>query len=78
MTTIALNCSTKILEGSLNVVKKILHGMMIGWMISRQTQANKAVAEQISKYEHNGENYWDILNELNAKTIAGIEKEFKR
>tara|TARA_B100001287_G_C22567418_1_gene474575 strand:- start:463 stop:621 length:159 start_codon:yes stop_codon:yes gene_type:complete len=52
--------------------------MMIGWMISRQTQANKAVAEQISKYEHNGENYWDILNELNAKTIAGIEKEFKR
>tara|TARA_B100000902_G_scaffold3675_1_gene4701 strand:+ start:23597 stop:23752 length:156 start_codon:yes stop_codon:yes gene_type:complete len=51
---------------------------MIGMMIARQTQANQKVAEQISKYEYNGENYWQILHELNAATINSIQKEFKQ
>ena len=76
MTTIALNYSTKILEGSWNVVKKTLQGIMLGYAIARQTQANRYVAEQISRYEYNGENYWVILNDLNQKTIQELQKEF--
>jgi hypothetical protein len=51
---------------------------MIGMMIARQTQANQLVAEQVSKYEYNGKNYWQILHQLNAATIKNIEKEFKQ
>jgi hypothetical protein len=51
---------------------------MIGMMIARQTQANQEVARQVSKYEYNGKNYWQILHQLNAATISSIEKEFKR
>ena len=76
MTTIALNYSTRILEGSWNVVKKTLQGIMLGYAIARQTQANRYVAEQISRYEYNGENYWVILNDLNQKTIQELQKEF--
>ena len=52
MTTIALNYSTRILEGSWNVVKKTLQGLMLGYAIARQTQANRYVAEQLSRYEY--------------------------
>tara|TARA_B100000085_G_scaffold51411_1_gene44741 strand:+ start:341 stop:502 length:162 start_codon:yes stop_codon:yes gene_type:complete len=50
--------------------------MMIGLMIARQTQANHYVAQQISKYEYNGQEYHRILHELNQSTIAQIHKEF--
>ena len=76
MTTIALNYSTRILEGSWNVVKKTLQGLMLGYAIARQTQANRYVAEQLSRYEYNGENYWVILNDLNQRTIQELQKEF--
>lgn len=76
MTTIALNYSTRILEGSWNVVKKTLQGIMLGYAIARQTQANRYVAEQLSRYEYNGENYWVILNDLNQRTIQELQKEF--
>jgi len=49
---------------------------MIGYMVARQTSANRYVAEQLSKYEYNGENYWVILNDLNKKTINQIHEEF--
>ena len=51
---------------------------MIGMMIARQTQANQKVAEEVSRYEYNGQNYWQILHQLNAATINSIEKEFKQ
>ena len=76
MTTIALNYSTRILEGSWNVVKKTLQGIMLGYAIARQTQANRYVAEQLSRYEYNGDNYWVILNDLNQRTIQELQKEF--
>lgn len=77
MTTIALNYSTKILEGSWKVVKKTLQGIMIGYMIARQSEANKAVAQQmINAGEYRQDDYWTLLNDLNAKTIQSIHKEF--
>lgn len=78
MTTIALNYSKSLLEGLIGSVKKTLQGIMIGIVIARQTQANEYVARQISRYEYNGDNYWQILHELNAKTISKIQKEFGR
>ena len=78
MTTIALNYSTKILEGSWKVVKKTLQGIMIGYMIARQSEANKAVAQQmINAGEYRQDDYWTLLNDLNARTIQSIHKEFK-
>jgi hypothetical protein len=78
MTTIALNYSKSLLEGLFGSVKKTIQGVMIGMMIARQTQANQEVARQVSKYEYNGKNYWQILHQLNAATISSIEKEFKQ
>lgn len=78
MTTIALNYSKSLLEGLFGSVKKTIQGVMIGMMIARQTQANQEVARQVSKYEYNGKNYWQILHQLNAATINSIEKEFKQ
>lgn len=79
MTTIALNYSTKILEGSWNVVKKTLQGLMIGYMIARQTEANRFVVQQlINAGEYQQDMYWTLLQDLNYKTIQQIEKEFGR
>ena len=75
MTTIALSYSKSLLEGLFSIlkivfggVKKTLQGMMIGLMIARQTQANHYIAQQISKYEYNGQEYHRILHELNQST----------
>ena len=79
MTTIALNYSTKILEGSWRVVKKTLQGIMIGYMIARQTEANRVVVQQlINAGEYKQDMYWTLLQDLNYKTIQQIEKEFGR
>lgn len=76
MTTLALNYSTRILEASWNAIKKTFQGIAMGIVIARQTQANHYTAEQISRLEHNGQDYHVILADLNRKTIAQIHKEF--
>ena len=76
MTTLVLNYSQSLLEGFWSGLKKTLQGFMVGYMVARQCQANRYVAEQISRYEYNGENYWVILNDLNQKTIKQIHEEF--
>ena len=76
MTTLVLNYSQSLLEGFWSGLKKTLQGFMVGYMVARQCQANRSVAEQISRYEYNGENYWVILNDLNQKTIKQIHEEF--
>ena len=76
MTTLVLNYSQSLLEGFRNGLKKTLQGIMLGYAIARQQQANQRVAEQISRYEYNGQNYWVILNDLNAKTAEQLRKEF--
>lgn len=83
MTALVLNYSTSLLDGFLsisktvyNVLKKLLQGIMIGWMVSRQTGANQYVAQQLIKYgEYRQEDYHNLLHELNRKTISNIHKE---
>ena len=77
MTTIALNYSRSVLNTLWNGVKKTLQGIMIGWMIARQTQANQHVARQlISHGEYRQDDYWTLVSDLNRKTIQNIHKEF--
>ena len=78
MTTLVINYSQNLLEGFWSGLKSTLKAVMIGYMVARQTSANRYVAEQLSKYEYNGENYWVILNDLNKKTIVQIHKEFDK
>lgn len=78
MTTIALNYSQSLLNGIWRVFKKTLQGMMIGYMIARQTQANQYVAQQlINSGEYRRDEYWILLSSLNQKTIDSIQKEFE-
>ena len=76
MTTLVLNYSQSLFEGFWKGLKNILKGMMIGYMVARQCEANRYVAEQISRYEYNGKDYWIILNDLNQKTMKQIHEEF--
>ena len=78
MTTLVINYSQNLLEGFWSGLKSTLKAVMIGYMVARQTSANRYVAEQLSKYEYNGENYWVILNDLNKKTIDQIHEEFDK
>mgnify|MGYP007029114324 CR=1 FL=1 len=83
MTTIALNYSLNLLDGFLSVlktitngIKKILQGLMIGFMVARQTRANEYVAEQMIRYgEYRKDDYYNLLHELNRKTIENVHKE---
>lgn len=76
MTTAILNYSTSLIDVIIKGLKNTLKAMMIGYMVARQTQANRNVASFISTYEYNGDNYWIILNDLNKKTIKQIHEEF--
>ena len=76
MTTLVLNYSTSLLEGFVKGFKNTLKGFMVGWMIARQAQANRYVAEQISRYEYNGQDYYIILDKLNRRTVKQIHEEF--
>lgn len=81
MTAIALqslNFSGKLLSTLWKGTKKTLQGIMIGWIIARQTQANQHIARQlVDSGEYHREEYWNLLHQLNAKCISSIHKEFK-
>jgi len=78
MTTMVLNYSQSLLEGLWSGLKKTLQGVMIGYMIARQTEANRLVAQQlVNAGEYRQSDYWSLLNDLNARTIQSIHKEFK-
>ena len=76
MTTLVINYSQNLIVEFWSKIKSTLKAVMIGYMVARQTSANRHVAQQLSKYEYNGDNYWMILNDLNKKTIDQIHKEF--
>ena len=80
MTAIALqslNFSGKLLNVFYNGVKKTLQGIMIGWIIARQTQANQHVARQLIDIgEYHSSEYWNLVSDLNTKCIQSIHKEF--
>ena len=79
MTTLVLNYSQSLLNGTLSFFKKALQGMMIGIAISRQCEANKYVAEQMVRTgDWSQDDYYVILQDLNTKSINAIEKEFGR
>ena len=83
MTTIALNYSLSLLDGFLSIlktigngIKKTLHGIMIGFIVARQTKANEYVAEQMIRYgEYRKDEYYNLLHELNKQTIENAHKE---
>lgn len=77
MATAILNYSQSLIEVIINGLKTTLKGMMIGYMVGRQTSANTRVAEfLISTGEYRQQQYWEILNRLNRETIDSIHKEF--
>ena len=77
MTTIALNYSRSLLSTLWNGTKKTLQGMMIGWMLARQSQANQHVARQLIQYgEYPKDEYWNLVAKLNRESIQSIHKEF--
>lgn len=78
MTTLVLNYSQSLLEKIFKGLKNTLQGFMVGWMIARQTAANASIVEtMIRAGEYRKEDYHWLLADLNTRTIAGIEKEFK-
>ena len=80
MTTLALQSlsfSTKILEKLGTFLKKSFQGLVIGYMIARQTQANQKIADQLCRFgEYKRDEYYNVLADLNKRTIAQIQKEF--
>ena len=77
----SLSFSTKVLEKVGTILKKTLQGIMIGWIIARQTQANRYVAQQLiqsGEYNKGEYNYYTLLAELNQKTIDQIHEEFSK
>jgi len=52
---------------------------MIGWMVARQTQANRHIADILirsGEYRKGEHNYYTLLADLNQKTIQNIHKEY--
>jgi hypothetical protein len=78
MTTIALqslNFSGKILEKILNSIKASLRSMMIGYMVGRQKQANRMIAQQlICEYREVGHTVESLTAELDRKTLSSYTK----
>jgi hypothetical protein len=73
-----LNYSQSLLEGLWSGLKKTLQGIMIGYLIARQTEANRLVAQQlVNAGEYRQSDYWSLLNDLNSRTIQSIHREFK-
>ena len=75
MTTLALKATNSVF----NAVKKTLEGIMVGYMIGRQCEANKQVAQQmINVGEYRQDDYYELLSSLNTKCIQSIRAEFGR
>ena len=78
MTTIALNYSQNLLNSFASVLKKTLQGIMIGYILARQTQANARLARiMIHEYRREGHTVDSLTHELNAKTLKSVWAEFK-
>jgi hypothetical protein len=50
---------------------------MIGYMIARQTQANRHVAQLlINSGEYRQHDYYNLVHQLNQKTIESIHEKY--
>jgi hypothetical protein len=73
----SLSFSTKLLNGLFSAIKKTLQGMMVGYILARQSSVNRIVAQQlIDAGEYRQDQYYDVLHKMNQQCIASIHKEF--
>lgn len=79
MTTIALNYSQNLLNGIWSKFKILLQGIMIGYIMARQAQANERIARlMIHEYRDTGHTVQSLAHELNVKSLKKIREEFNR
>ena len=77
MTQLVLNYSTSLLESIWAGLKNTLKGMMLGLVLARQSSANRVVAQQlIDVGEYRQDDYFDLVHQLNVKTLSDLRKEF--
>jgi hypothetical protein len=77
MTALALSYSQSLFNGFWRVLKKSIQGIMIGYMIARQTQANHHVAQLlINSGEYRQQDYYNLVHQLNQKTIESIHEKY--
>lgn len=77
MTTIALNYSQNLLNRFWRVLRNILQGMMIGWIMARQSQANYHIARQlICDYRSEGHTVESLHHKLNIESLNRVKREF--
>jgi len=77
MTALALNYSQNLFNGIWSVLKKTLQGMMFGWLMARQNQANYYIArELLHEYAREGHSVESLHAELNAESLERLKKEF--
>lgn len=77
MTALALNYSQKLthlIEVVLKAVKKTLEGIMVGYILARQNQANFDLARRML-HEYPGHTVESLHAELNRKTLDSLKKE---
>ncbi len=77
MATIALNYSQNLLNWIVSVTKKTFQGVLIGYIMARQTQANSHIARLIiHEYREEGHTVESLTHELNVKSLQRIRKEY--
>ena len=77
MTTIALNYSQNLLNSILRVFTNIFKGVMLGYIMARQSQANHHIARlMVHEYRQEGHTVESLTHELNLKSLERIKREF--
>jgi hypothetical protein len=78
MTALALNYSQKLwhlIEVVFNGLKKTLQGMMVGYILARQNQANFDLARRML-HEYPEHTLASLHAELNRKTLDSIKSHY--
>ncbi len=77
MTTLTLQ-GLNLFEVISNFFKKTCRSIMVGYMVARQTEANKNIAQMLVHHgEYRKDEYYTCLAKLNSNTIKSIHEEFK-
>jgi hypothetical protein len=75
MTALALNYSQNLLKVIWGSVKKTLQGIMMGYVLARQYQANEYVARKLI-HDYPGHTVSSLHHMLNQKSLELTKKEF--
>jgi hypothetical protein len=77
MTTIVLNYSQSLFNGLWRVLRNTFKGMILGYMLARQTQANYRIARLlICEYRGAGHTVESLHHKLNMETLDRLRKEY--